>query len=123
MEDIMVNAKPYIDTIVNALFGLVAIVIIGAINVIKVKAKAYYEAKTTTEDRDKLHKIGAEAFAWAETIYKTYEGDRKLSEAYTYASEKLAALGISVTGDEIRASIEKAYIDYKAKKAGGKIAS
>ncbi|WP_339236210.1 hypothetical protein MKX40_22165 [Paenibacillus sp. FSL R5-0517] len=56
-------------------------------------------------------------------MYKEYEGDVKLNKAYEYASDQLEAVGIDVAGDEIRASIEKAVVDYKAQKAGGRIAS
>ncbi|KAA8747094.1 phage holin [Paenibacillus sp. UASWS1643] len=123
MKDIMEQAQPYIISIVTALIGILATIITGSIKKAQGKAEAYYNAHTNEKDRELLHKIGMEAFSWAQTVYREYEGDRKLQEAYSYASEKLANLGVEMSGDEIRAAIEKAVVDYNAKKAGGKIAS
>lgn len=123
MKEIMEQAQPYIISIVTALFGILATIITGSIQKAQKKAEAYYKAHTNEKDRELLHKIGKEAFAWAETIYKEYEGDVKLNKAYEYASDKLKSVGIDVSGDEIRAAIEKAVVDYKAQKAGGKVAS
>lgn len=121
MKEIMEQAQPYIVSIVTALIGILATIVTGAIKKAQNKAEQYYKAHTNEKDRELLHKIGLEAFAWAETLYKEYEGDRKLQEAFAYASEKLKSIGVDVSGDEIRAAIEKAVVDYK--KAGGKIAS
>lgn len=123
MKEIMEQAQPYIISIVTALIGILATIITGSIKKAQGKAEEYYKAHTNEKDRELLHKIGMEAFSWAQTLYKEAEGDRKLKEAYAYASEKLAALGVQMTSDEIRAAIEKAVVDYNAKKAGGKIAS
>lgn len=123
MKEIMEQAQPYIISIVTALIGILATIITGSIQKAQKRAAAYYNAHTNEKDRELLHKIGKEAFAWAETIYKEYEGDVKLNKAYEYASDKLKSVGIDVSGDEIRAAIEKAVIDYKAQKAGGKVAS
>jgi len=119
----MEQAQPYIVSIVTALIGILATIITGSIQKAQKRAAAYYNAHTNEKDRELLHKIGKEAFAWAEALYKEHDGDRKLQEAFEYASEKLKAVGVDVSGDEIRASIEKAVVDYNAKKAGGRIAS
>jgi LL-H family phage holin len=123
MKEIMEQAQPYIISIVTALIGILATIITGSIKKAQKRAEAYYNAHTNEKDRELLHKIGMEAFSWAQTVYREYEGDRKLQEAYSYASGQLANLGVEMSGDEIRAAIEKAVIDYNAQKAGGKIAS
>lgn len=123
IKEIMEQAQPYIISIVTALIGILATIVTGAIKKAQGKAEAYYNAHTNEKDRELLHKIGMEAFSWAQTLYKEHDGDRKLQEAFAYASEKLANLGVEMSGDEIRAAIEKAVVDYKAQKAGGKIAS
>lgn len=123
MKDILEQAQPYLATIVLALVGWATTVITGSIKKAQKRAEAYYNAHTNEKDRALLHKIGMEAFSWAEALYKEHDGDRKLEEAFGYASEQLNVLGVSVSGDEIRAAIEKAVVDYNAQKAGGKIAS
>ncbi|WP_145413814.1 phage holin [Paenibacillus xylanexedens] len=123
MKDILEQAQPYLATIVLALIAWATTVITGAIKKAQKKAEIYYNAHTNEKDRELLHKIGKEAFSWAEALYKEYEGDVKLKKAYEYASDRLKSVGIDVSGDEIRASIEKAVVDYNAKKAGGRIAS
>lgn len=123
MKDILEQAQPYLTTIVLALVAWATTVITGAIKKAQNRAEAYYNAHTNEKDRELLHKIGKEAFSWAEALYKEHDGDRKLQEAFEYASEKLKAVGVDVSGDEIRASIEKAVVDYNAKKVGGRIAS
>lgn len=123
MKEILEQSQPYLVAFVLALISWATTVITGAIKKAQKRAEAYYNAHTNEKDRELLHKIGKEAFAWAETLYKEYEGDIKLNKAFEYASDKLKSVGIDVTGDEIRAAIEKAVVDYKAQKAGGKVAS
>ncbi|WP_371320246.1 phage holin, LLH family [Chengkuizengella axinellae] len=44
------------------------------------------------------------------------KGIRKLDAAYDYASTKLGSLGIEFTKDEIKATIEKAVLEYNSSK-------
>lgn len=115
ITDIMDQAQPYISSIVVAIIGLLATVIIGAVNKLKKKASDYFDANLSVKQRELLHKVASEAFAYAETMYKEYNGDDKMKEAYSYVSEKLGDAGLSISPQEIRAAIEKAWVDNKKK--------
>lgn len=116
INDIMEQAQPYISSIIVAIFGLVATVIIGAVNKLKKKANDYFEANLTVKQRELLHKIAAEAYAYAESVYKDQGGDEKLNQAFNYVSSKLGDVGLNITAEEIRAAIEKAWVDNETKK-------
>nr|WP_315990772.1 phage holin, LLH family [Desulforamulus aquiferis] len=59
--------------------------------------------------------LGREAFAFAETVFRELPGPEKLAEAVKYLEDKAIKLGIQVTLDEARASIEKAWLEDKWK--------
>lgn len=71
-------------------------------------------AHTTAKQRDMLHRFADEAFAFAKTVYVNSDGPTKLAAATSYLSSRLKEKGITVTTDEMRAAIEKAYLAYKA---------
>ncbi|MDF2651812.1 MAG: hypothetical protein K0Q73_7617, partial [Paenibacillus sp.] len=60
--------------------------------------------------RELLHKVAGEAYAYAETVYKSSESQIKLAQALEYATQQLGRKGIKVTPAEIRAAIEAAYL-------------
>lgn len=117
INDIMEQAQPYISSIIVAIIGLVATVIIGAVNKLKKKANDYFEANLTVKQRELLHTIAAEAYAYAESVYKDQGGDEKLNQAFNYVSSKLGDAGLNITAEEIRGAIEKAWNESKTKKA------
>ncbi|MEK4732307.1 phage holin, LLH family [Paenibacillus sp. FSL L8-0641] len=75
----------------------------------------WLEARTTAAQREVIHKIAGEGFAFAQTAFKEAGGERKLQEALQYASLTLSSQGIVVSQAELRSAIEKAYLEYKAK--------
>lgn len=72
--------------------------------------KEWLQAHTTAAQRDVLHKIAAEAVAYAAQAYKDFDGDVKLDRAVGYVKSHLPA-GITITTDQVRGAIEKAYTD------------
>lgn len=81
MQPVIEQVQPYVTTIVLAIVGLLVAVILGAVNVVKSKAEAYFDAKLTATQRETLHKIAGEAYAYAETAFKDAGGPGKLTEA------------------------------------------
>ncbi|MDQ0497374.1 phage holin, LLH family [Paenibacillus brasilensis] len=75
----------------------------------------WLEARTTAAQREVIHKIAGEGFAFAQTAFKEAGGERKLQEALQYASLTLSSQGIVVSQVELRSAFEKAYLEYKAK--------
>ncbi|MEK5320322.1 phage holin, LLH family [Paenibacillus sp. FSL L8-0644] len=75
----------------------------------------WLEARTTAAQREIIHKIAGEGFAFAQTAFKEAGGERKLQEALQYASLTLSSQGIVVSQVELKSAIEKAYLEYKAK--------
>ena len=110
------QVQPYIVDVVIAIVGLLVTVLIGAVNKLKKKASDYFDANLTVKQRELLHKIAAEAYAYAESVYKDQNGDEKLIQAFNYVSDKLGDAGLSITADEIRGAIEKAWNEAKIKK-------
>lgn len=113
MQPIIEQVQPYVATIVLAIVGLLVTVILGAVNVVKAKAGAHFDAKLTATQRETLHKIAGEAYAYAETAFKDTGGSAKLAEALQYASSQLINRGINVSELEVRAAIEKALLEFQ----------
>jgi hypothetical protein len=111
MQLIIEYVQPYVSTIVLAIVGLIATVFLGAINMLKAKAGAYFDAKLTAAQRELLHRIAEEAYAFAETVFKDVGGPAKLEKALQYAIEQLAKSRVSVSAVELQAAIEKAWIE------------
>ena len=107
--------QQYTTEIILASLALLAVLVKGWLQELKKKAEAYFEAKTTTEQRQTLTLLGREAFAFAETVYRELNGPDKLAKAVQYAEGKAAAAGIKVTFEEIRAAIEAAWLEDKRK--------
>lgn len=77
------------------------------------------KAAAEAEEKNKLQALlwakAVEAYAYAETVFAELEGADKLSEALQYLSSKLTLLDISFSAEEIRAAIEKAWMEYEGK--------
>ncbi|NJJ41556.1 phage holin, LLH family [Paenibacillus apii] len=119
MQPIVEAAQPYVTTIVTAVVGALAAALIAAVGVIKVKVTNYLDAKLSAAQKEVLHKVAGEAYAYAQTVYKSAEGRAKLEQALGYASDQLAKRGIVVAPEEIRAAIEAAYLKGTAIKNPG----
>ncbi|MCM3130925.1 phage holin [Paenibacillus sp. MER 78] len=116
IHDVLDQAQPYIVAIVLAIIGLLTKVIVGAINKLTKKASDYFDANLSVKQREMLHKIAAEGYAYAESVYKDYGGEEKLNQAFNYVSSKLGDAGLNISSDEIRGAIEKAWNESKIKK-------
>ncbi|WP_025683735.1 phage holin, LLH family [Paenibacillus maysiensis] len=115
MQTIIETVQPYVSTIATAVVGVLTTVILAGLNTVKVKANTWLEARTTAAQREVIHKIAGEGFAFAQTAFKQADGERKLQEALQYATLRLAEQGITVSVVELQATIEKAYLEYKAR--------
>ncbi|TEB13910.1 hypothetical protein Psfp_03326 [Pelotomaculum sp. FP] len=80
-----------------------------------INKSGYFEARTTTEQRQVLALLGKEAFSFAETVYKELKDPDKLAEAVKYLEQKAAVVGIKVTFEEARAVVEAAWLEDKRK--------
>ncbi|WP_311077955.1 phage holin, LLH family [Paenibacillus polymyxa] len=115
MQTIIETVQPYVNTIVTAAAGVLTAFVLGGLNKLKTKVNVWLEARTTAAQREVIHKIAGEGFAFAQTAFKQAGGERKLQEALQYATLRLAEQGITVSVVELQAAIEKAYLEYKAK--------
>lgn len=110
MQPIVEAAQPYVTTIVTAVVGALAAVLLAAVGVIRAKTVTYLDSKLDATQRELLHKVAGEAYAYAQTVYKSEESQVKLAQALEYATQQLGRRGINVTPAEIRAAIEAAYL-------------
>ncbi|OMF35253.1 hypothetical protein BK133_11125 [Paenibacillus sp. FSL H8-0548] len=106
--------QPYVDTVVQALIGLLVTFIIGVIAMLQGKVKTWLETRTTAQQREVLHRIAGEAVALFEATIGSGSGRAKLKAAEGYVINHLAKIGSSLTATEIKAAIEKAVADYNA---------
>ena len=114
MQPIVEAAQPYVTTIVTAVVGALAAVLLAAVGAVRAKAIAYFDSKLDTTQRELLHKVAGEAYAYAETVFKGEESQIKLAQALDYATRQLGRRGIRITPEEIRGAIEAAYLKSKA---------
>ncbi|APB78385.2 phage holin, LLH family [Paenibacillus polymyxa] len=115
MQTIIETVQPYVNTIATAAAGVLTAFVLGGLNKLKTKVNVWLEARTTVAQREVIHKIAGEGFAFAQTVFKEAEGERKLQEALQYTTLRLAEQGITVSAVEIRSAIEKAYLEYNSK--------
>lgn len=114
-QTIIENVQPYVSTIVTATAGVLTAFVLGGLNKLKTKVNVWLEARTTAAQREVIHKIAGEGFAFAQTAFKEAGGERKLQEALQYTTLGLAEQGITISAVEIRSAIEKAYLEYNSK--------
>ncbi|MFS1513410.1 phage holin, LLH family [Chengkuizengella sp. SCS-71B] len=107
--------QPYLETIVFALISVISTLVVAALIELRNKVLFWIQSKTNKEQRELLLKISEEAFSYAEKVFYQSKGPEKLDAAYDYASSKLGSLGIQFTKDEIKATIEKAVLEYNSK--------
>ncbi|MBE0336427.1 phage holin, LLH family [Paenibacillus sp. 23TSA30-6] len=115
MQTLIEGVQPYVTTIATAAIGVLTTFVLAGLNTVKGKVNAWLEARTTEAQREVIHKIAGEGFAFVQTAFKQAGGERKLQEALQYASLTLTSQGIAVSQVELRSAIEKAYLEYKAK--------
>lgn len=94
MQPIIEQIQPYVSTIVLAVVGLLAYVILGAINLVKAKAGAYFDTKLTAVQRELLHWIAGEAYAYAEPAFRGAGGGPNYQKRYSMLRSSLRSAGL-----------------------------
>jgi len=112
MNEVWDQIQPQVATIAVAVVGLLATVVLSMLALLQKRVKLWIDSKTSLAERELIHKIASEAYAFAEKEFKNNGGSTKLSEAYNYASRLLGNAGIKVEPQEIKSAIEKAVLDY-----------
>lgn len=112
----MEHIQPYLSEIIQALVGILALLVLSFLALLRTRVNLWIDTKISSNQRELIHKIANEAFAYAESTMSTESGRNKLNQAFIYTSEKLGKLGIQVTTEEINAAIEKAVLEYNAQK-------
>jgi hypothetical protein len=102
-----------VTIIVKSIIGFATMLILFGLNQLKVKILLSIEKQKIVKDRELLHKIASEGFAMAEQALNG--SSAKYNAAFSYTSEMLGKAGVKITGEEIRAAVEKAVLDYNAK--------
>ncbi|WP_339248274.1 phage holin, LLH family [Paenibacillus sp. FSL R10-2796] len=116
MQPIIDQAQPYITAVALAIVGVLATVILRAVALLQQKANSWFDAKLSVSQRELLHKITTEAVAYAETLFRQADGEKKLGNAILYVEEQLDKKGISFSSVEITSAIEHAYLSYAKNK-------
>ncbi|WP_025850203.1 phage holin, LLH family, partial [Paenibacillus ehimensis] len=88
--------QPFISDIAQAFVGLLSAVAITAFFWLKKHFINWIDSKTTGQQRETLHKVAEEAFAFVETTMTGQKGAEKLNVAIQYASTHLGEMGIKM---------------------------
>jgi hypothetical protein len=97
----------------NILLQASVLVLLYLFRQIAQKISAYYESHTTLRQRELLTQLGREAFTFAETVYRSMDGEAKLNEALRYLLSKAEQHGLSISMKDARALIEQAWLEDK----------
>ncbi|MFF3923090.1 phage holin [Paenibacillus lactis] len=116
MEQIWNDISPIVSSILLEVIKLLALVVLAGFGYLQVKAKASIDTIKNKAQREILHKLANEGFAYAETHFQSESGQIKLNNALSYVSSRLGDLKIQLSLDEVRAAVEKACLEYNAKK-------
>lgn len=116
MGQIWQEVSPILSDLIVEVIKFAVVVLLAVFGIMKLKVKSAIDSIKDKNQRELFHKIANEAFAYAETVYKSETSRNKLNQAFMYASNKLGDLGISVTTEEITAAIEKACLEFNANK-------
>lgn len=116
MEQIWNDISPLVSSILLELIKLLALAVLAGFGYLQVKAKAAINSNKNKAQREILHKLADEGFAFAETYFKSESGQIKLNQALSYVSSRLGDMNISLSLDEVRAAVEKACLEYNTKK-------
>lgn len=116
MNEIMESIQPQLNTVVSAIIAALVTIILALVAVIQKKVITWINSKTSANQREMVYKLASEAFAIAESAFRSEQGKAKLNYAYSYTSELLVKKGIKISDDEIKAAIEKAVLEYNLQK-------
>lgn len=114
MNSVIQAAQPYITALATALIGLLATFLLAAIAHLKTKLSAWLTTRASADQRELLHKLAAEAYAFAEQQYAGLYGDEKMAAALQYVLARLKLDG-AITAEDITAAIQKAWAELDAK--------
>lgn len=118
MRFVIEAAQPYLTAIATAGLGLLATLLLAFIASLRTKLEAWVVARTSSAQRDLLHKLASEAYAWAEQQYGQGNGQAKLSEAVRYVLERLRLDKIGISAEDATAAVQKAWAELDAKNRG-----
>jgi hypothetical protein len=80
------------------------------------KIENWIKAHTTAAQREIIKKLGSEAFAYAETVYREKTGADKLKVALAYFNQHMDACGLTnLSTESINAAIHRAWLEDKRK--------
>ncbi|WP_054954996.1 phage holin [Paenibacillus dakarensis] len=116
MEQIWNEVSPMLSQLVIEIIKILTVVVLAGLGLLQFKIKSAIDTIKNKNQREIFHKIANEAFAHAETVFKSESSRNKMAQAFIYASSKLGDIGINVSDKEITAAIERACLEYNAKK-------
>jgi LL-H family phage holin len=116
MEQIWNDVSPMLSQLVIEIIKILTVVVLSGLGLLSFKIKSAIDSVKDKNQREMFHKIANEAFSYAEATFKSETSRNKMTQAFMYASSKLGDIGIKVSDKEITAAIEKACLDYNAKK-------
>lgn len=111
-------AQPYLYAIATALISLLAAVVRVFIARLRTQVEAWLVSRTSAAQRELLHKLAAEAYAYTEHQYGGEAGQVKLDAAVKYVIQRLSLDKIGVTSKDVTAAVQKAWTELDGKNRG-----
>lgn len=118
MNTVLEIAQPYLYAIATALISLLAAVVLAFIARLRTQVEAWLVARTSAAQRELLHKLAAEAYAYVERQYGGEAGQVKLDAAVQYVLQRLHMDKIGLTSKDVTAAVQKAWTELDAKNRG-----
>lgn len=112
MQWFMEAVQPYLQTVVLALFSIIASLVVAALVELRTRVLSWFYAHTNAANQKYIEGIAKEAYAYAERFFINKKGDEKLNAAINYAMRKINLHTIGLTREDIEGALQKAWQDY-----------
>lgn len=103
--------QPYLTQGLTIVIQIAALIVFYGLYLARQKFVEYLNAHLDAKQRELLHLLAREAYAFAETSYRELKGHEKLAHALDYLETQAKARGIPFEAEQAKAAIEQAWLE------------
>lgn len=107
--------QPFINDIIVAIAGLFTVITLAIFTELRKRILTWIDSRNDLRHQEYLKFIADQAFGYVEMTMKDAQSQTKINEAIRFVSKNLEKKKIQMSDEEIRASIEKAILEFKSK--------
>jgi hypothetical protein len=115
MQTVLDLAQPYILTILQAVLAMLAAIVLALLYKLRSKIEQWLDTRTSANERELLHRLAAEAYAFVEQEWKELDGESKLEAAAEYVLERWKLRAVGLDYNSVKAAVRKAWTELDAK--------